>query len=197
LIIGVRSQPKRVPVSLFPGDVLAHRLGGDEQLFALLGVIGNRHADVGEVGAGQELHVELGRQFLGDGHGLAGLGAVVSEDHLERTTEDAAGGIDFLDRHDPAIPVRPREVRLRGVAVEFPNADRFGGTGHARRRDSDCDRCHAQHSFFATHFAPPTSWLRLRLTARGFSATGVLERVGARSVRKRERRPRSAGSEDE
>ena len=128
LHVGSGAQAEGVTVALGPGDGVAQGFGGDEKHLVPAGEIGDRQTDVGEEGAGQQHHLLAAHQLLGEAHGVAGLAPVVARDHLERPAENAALGVDLVQRQLPAVAIRHGEGGQRpGVAVELADPDRLGG----------------------------------------------------------------------
>ena len=52
-------------------------------------------------------------QFVGRGHRIGRLAAIVLRDHLELLAADAAGGVDLLERKLPALAIGLGEGRQR------------------------------------------------------------------------------------
>ncbi len=71
----------------------------------LLGIVGEGEADIGEEAAGQQHRAVLGDELVGGGDGIARLARIVPGDHHQRVAVDAAGGIDLLHRHLPALAI--------------------------------------------------------------------------------------------
>src|SRR5450830_25132 len=98
-------------------------------------------------------------------------------DHLKLLAEHAAAGVDFFQRHFPAMAVGFEEGRLRLVAVDFTDLD--GGLRHraagAKQRGSGdsmpqeapagvCKKCDHDHSFSLKNRRgdPCSGWCGLR-----------------------------------
>src|SRR5262249_29517095 len=80
--------------------------------------------DIGQEGAGDDVHSFAGDELVGDADGIAGGRTVVARDHFELLAEHAALGIDVLDRELPALLVGFEECGLCLIAVELADLDR-------------------------------------------------------------------------
>ena len=96
-----------------------HELGARDRVpvdgLVLLGDVHHRQRRAAGDGADQQLHVVLQDELLGLADGRRGLGLVVLGDDLDLVAEDAALGVQLLDRHLHA----PRLV----LAVALEDAD--------------------------------------------------------------------------
>ena len=125
LLVGVRAHAKDVVVALRPRDRLGQRLGRHEQRLVLLGPVGDRQADVREERAGDQRDLLAGDQLLGLLHRLGRLALVVAKDDLDLAAEDAAPGVDLLDRHLDGLLVGPGERRADAAeGVDLADLDR-------------------------------------------------------------------------
>ena len=81
-----------------------------------------------------------GRQLLGDANRVARVGAVVARDDFEFFAEHAAGAVDLINRHLPALLVGLEKGGLCLVAVEFADPDRVLRRGRHRGADDSGER---------------------------------------------------------
>ena len=79
-------------------DRVGERLGREEEDLLLLGVVGDREADVGEERAREHHDAVAGDEFVGRRDRVGGLAAVVLGDHLDFLAVDSARGVDLVER---------------------------------------------------------------------------------------------------
>src|SRR5207248_10327037 len=120
-------------VAVLPGDLVGQWLGGEEKHLVLAGELGDREADVGQERAGEHVEALAGHELLGDAHSVPGIAAVVARDELELLAEQAARGVDLLDREIETLLVGLEKRRLGLVAVELPDPDRLLGRSRTER----------------------------------------------------------------
>ena len=106
----------------------------------LLGEVGHREADRGGERPHEQVDFFAGEQLLGDPYRIAGIAVVVAGQKLQRSAEDTATVVDFLDRELHALLVRFEERRERLVAVELTQLDRL------RRSRRRCQCHHGQRN---------------------------------------------------
>jgi hypothetical protein len=122
--VGARADPEGVAVALRHGDGVRQGLGGQEQDLALVGVVGDREADVRQKGADQEGHVLAGHQLLGHPRGVAGGAAVIAENELDLAPAEHALGVDLVLGELHGVAIGHGESRHAAVGVEFADLDR-------------------------------------------------------------------------
>ena len=134
LHVGRGPQPEGIAVAVRPGDLVGQRLGGEKEHLLLAGEFRDRQSDIGQKRAEENVEIAAGRQFLGDPHRVARIGAVVARDDLKLPAQHAAGGVDLIDSHFPALLVGVEKGRLALVAIELADLDRLLRRGRRCRR---------------------------------------------------------------
>src|SRR5205085_2591076 len=91
---------------------------------------------------------------LGHAHGVAGIAVVVAAYHLDLAAENAACGIDLLDRELETLLVGFEEGRKDLVAVELTDLDRRLRARRHRKRQRDQCRGTGQKLITGQHVIP-------------------------------------------
>ncbi len=131
LHVGRGAQPERVPVAVFPDDLVGERLGGKEQHLTLFGEVGHGKPDVRRECPHQHDGLFAREEFLGHADRIAWVAVVVARHDFERPPEHTSRRIDLGQRQLHAPLVRLQERREHLVAVELAEPDRLR---HARQR---------------------------------------------------------------
>ena len=146
LHVGAGTQTEGIAVALAPGQRVGQRLGGQERDPVVPGEVGDRQADMGKVGSGQQHHPFAGQQFAGHPHRVVWPATVVPGDHIQRSSaQQAAGGVDLGNRQLPALTIGQGEGGQTGVAVDLADADRVAVRGRCPGREGRQRRSRRKH----------------------------------------------------